>query len=195
VIELITDWLSPGIYGLYGRATGHLQKDLCQYMLLKTAASSVPFPMAGDCQPTPLQKTLKYPQADLAQSLVRLLLLSPGFCLCPTESLFPPVYGHSVIKSCCPSKSDALGIPSPFAGSPGWEVYVGPRNFAAVKEFLGIIVLQFVGRPPSDYRILFFRDCTPPTILLWLILCSSTCVFFFFLVGSNILLLMVIQQL
>ena len=87
-------------------------------------------------------------------------------------SLFPLVLWNFCNQSCCPSKSDSLGIPSPFAKSPGWEVYVGPRNFAAVKEFLGIIVLQFVGRPLSDYRILFFRDCTPPTILLWLLLCS-----------------------
>ena len=91
--ELITDCLSPEIYGLYGRATGHLQKDSCQYMLPKTAASSVPFPLAGPCQPIPLQKTLKYSQADLAQSLVRLLLLSPGFCLCPTRvAVFPSLW-------------------------------------------------------------------------------------------------------
>ena len=169
--ELITDYLSPEIYGLYGRATGHLQKDSCQYMLPKTAASSVPFPLAGPCQPIPLQKTLKYSQADLAQSLVRLLLLSPGFCLCPTRvAVFPSLWTfcNQILLS---FKVRFPGDSHPFAGSPGWEVYVGPRNFAAVREFLGVIALQFVGRPPSEYRILFLCDCTPPTILLWLLLC------------------------
>ena len=38
-------------------------------------------------------------------------------------------------------------------------------------EFFDIIVLQFVGCPPSGYRIWFYSDCTPPTVLLWLLLC------------------------
>ena len=104
-------------------------------------------------------------------SLVRLLLLSPGFCLCPTRvAVFPSLWTfcNQILLS---FKVRFPGDSHPFAGSPGWEVYVGPRNFAAVREFLGVIALQFVGRPPSEYRILFLCDCTPPTILLWLLLC------------------------
>ena len=43
-------------------------------------------------------------------------------CLCPLRICFPQSCGSSVIKSCCPSESDSLGIPSPFAESPGSEV-------------------------------------------------------------------------
>ena len=42
-----------------------------------------------------------------------------------SKILFPQSYGSSVIKSQWPSKSDSLGIPSPFAGSPGWQVFYG----------------------------------------------------------------------
>ena len=43
-----------------------------------TAAAGAPVPMAGYCQPTPLQETLKYSQVVLAPSPVGSLLLSPG---------------------------------------------------------------------------------------------------------------------
>ena len=59
--------------------------------------------------------------ARLTQSLVQSLLLSPRSCdtrLCALhDSLFPLSCGNSVIKSLCPSKSESLGIPSPFAGT------------------------------------------------------------------------------
>ena len=51
-------------------------------------------------------------------------------------AMFPPVLGSSVIKFRQPAKSDSLGIPSPFAGSPGWEVWWGPRTFPTVWELL-----------------------------------------------------------
>ena len=50
-----------------------------------------------------------------------LLMFSKSFC-------FPLSCGSSVIKSRCPSKSDFLGIPSSFAGFPGWEVRCGGQN-------------------------------------------------------------------
>ena len=43
-------------------------------------------------------------------------------CLSSKSLCFPQSCGHSIIKSHWPSESDPLGIPSPFAGSPGWEV-------------------------------------------------------------------------
>ena len=47
------------------------------------------------------------------------------FCLCSpkVESLFPPFYGHPTVKSCWPSKSEALGISRLFASSPSWKVW------------------------------------------------------------------------
>ena len=63
----------------------------------------------------------------------------------PSKSLFPQSYGSSVIKRHWPSKSNSLGVLSPFTRSPGWEICVGPRIFATMKELLCKIVFQFVG--------------------------------------------------
>ena len=90
-------------------------------------------------------ETPGHSQASLSQSLVASLLLPPGILLVPgthkvlfvpSKSLFPQSCGSSVIKSCCPSKSNFLGILSPFAGSPGRGICCGPWNFATVKELL-----------------------------------------------------------
>ena len=43
----------------------------------------------------------------------------------PSKSLFPQSCGSSVIKSRGPPKSNSLGIPCPFARSPGWEICCG----------------------------------------------------------------------
>ena len=43
-----------------------------------TATLSVPDPVAGHCQPTPLLETPGHSRASLGQSLVGSLLLSPG---------------------------------------------------------------------------------------------------------------------
>ena len=91
---------------------------------------SGPDPTAGHYQPMPPPETPKHTQASLAQCLLGLLLLSPGpgahtvSCSCPRVS-FPQSWVSSVIKSCWPSKSDSLGILSPCARSPGWEVCCG----------------------------------------------------------------------
>ena len=67
-------------------------------------------------------------------------LLGPGahkILSVPSNCLFPQFCGSSVIKSHWLSKSHSLGVPSPFARSPGWGICCGP--------FFGIIVLQIVG--------------------------------------------------
>ena len=43
----------------------------------------------------------------------------------PSKHLFPQSCGSSVIKSHWPSKSNSLGVFSPFAGSPGWGMCCG----------------------------------------------------------------------
>ena len=45
---------------------------------------------------------------------------------CASKSLFPQSNGSSVIKSHWPSKSNSLGVLSPFTRSPGWEICCGP---------------------------------------------------------------------
>ena len=91
-----------------------------------TVVFSAPDPTAGYCRCTPPLETLGHPQANLAQSLVGTLLLSPGSWytqgfFVPSKSLFSQSYGSSIIKSHWLQKSNSLGIVSPFAGSPGWE--------------------------------------------------------------------------
>ena len=53
------------------------------------------------------------------------VLVHTRFCLC-LPSLFPQSCGCSVIKSHWPSKSNSLGVLSPFAGSPAWDICYGP---------------------------------------------------------------------
>ena len=93
-----------------------------------------PDPTAGFCGATPPIETPKHSQTSLAQSPVGSQLLSPaswctqGFVCVLQDSLFPQSRGSSIIKSCWPSKSDSLGIPSPFARSPGGDVCCGAQN-------------------------------------------------------------------
>ena len=69
---------TPGIYRLYGGATGELQKDLCQHAPARTPAARATVPGAGYCRPMPQQETLKCLQVGLAQPSMGSLLLSPG---------------------------------------------------------------------------------------------------------------------
>ena len=60
----------------------------------RTATLSAPYPAAGYCQPTPALETPGHSRASLGQSLVRSLLVSPGFwctrfCLCLPGVYFP----------------------------------------------------------------------------------------------------------
>ena len=95
-----------------------------------TVALSAPDLAAGHLQSMPPLETLGHSQASLAQSLVGTLLLSPeswcaqGFSV-HSKSLFPQSYGSSVIKSPWLLKSNSLGVLSPFARFPGWEISCG----------------------------------------------------------------------
>ena len=84
---------------------------------------------------------------------------------------FPYSGGGPVVKSRWPSKSDSLGIPNLFARSWGWEAWDawGSEPSQQWRNFFGIIVLQFVGRPASRRGIWLYLVCTPPTIPLWLL--------------------------
>ena len=104
---------------------------------------------------TPQQVLLETPghsQASMAQSLVGSLLslfLSPGeqrVLFVPSKSLFPQSCGCSVIKSHWPSKSNSLGVVSPFARFPGWGIsFVALELLQQCENFFDIIVLQCVG--------------------------------------------------
>ena len=102
------------------------------------------------------------------------VLVWARFCLCPPrlESVVPPVLWKSynqillALKARLPGGSQALFKP------PGWESWCGIQNFYnSGRTSFGIIVLQFVGHPPSRYGIAFYCVCTPPPISLQFLCC------------------------
>ena len=105
------------------------------------AYSATPDPATGHHRPTPALETLGHSQRSLAQSLVGSLLLSPGSWhaqgfVCALQESVSQVPWMFCNKSQWPSKSNSLGILSPFAGSPDWESVVDPSTFATVWELL-----------------------------------------------------------
>ena len=105
-----------------------------------------------------------------------------GFCLCPLslESLFSPV----LWKSC---NQILLGFKVRFPGdsqSLCWIPRLGSLMWCSKpsqqwENFFVIIVLQFVGHPPSGFGIWFYCDYAPSPISLKLLLCLWTWVSFF----------------
>ena len=73
-------------------------------------------------------------QVFLVQSPVGSLLPSLGsqctwdFVPSKSEVCFPQSCRSPIIKSYWPSRSDSLGIPSPFVGSAGWQAWRGVQN-------------------------------------------------------------------
>ena len=99
---------------------GLLQKDLCTYCCVQCLwPHSRPLLIhasAGDCW-TLMGKFASFGDSSflLAPGLLRVLFV-------PSKSLFPQSCRSSIIKSHWPPKSDFLGVLSPFARSPGWEI-------------------------------------------------------------------------
>ena len=91
-------------------------------------------------------------------------------CALQDWSLIPPVLWKSNnqiplgFKVRFPGDSQSL-CQTPRLGSLTW----GSEPSQQWKNFFGIIVFQFVGHPPGGYRIWFYCDCVPPTILLRLL--------------------------
>ena len=131
-----------------------------------------PSPVAKPCWPPPPQEALQHEQVLLVQSPVGSRLLSSGswctqdfVCALQDWSLcFPQSHGSPIIKRLWPSRSDSLGIPSPFVRSPGWEAWHGLQN------------LHNSGRMSL---VSLFSSCGSPTRLVWnlilLWLCPSYC--------------------
>ena len=92
-----------------------------------TAALSAPDPAAGHHYPRLCRRHLD----THAQVWVSLLWRHCSFLLgpdahkvlfVPSKSLFPQSCVSSIIESHWPPKSDCLGVLSPIARSPGWEI-------------------------------------------------------------------------
>ena len=96
-------------YGRDNGAKGNLfQKHLCQHAVApRTVAVSAPDTATGHCQPAPPPVTPKHSQANLAQSLVGSLGLSPGsWC---TQG-FVCALQQSVSWSCLSSGISVVGL-------------------------------------------------------------------------------------
>ena len=102
------------------------------------------------------------------------VLVHTKFCFCPPrlKSLLPPVFWKPynqiplALKARCPGDSQAVCWVSR-VGNLMW----GSESLQQWENFFSIIVLLSVDHPPGGYRIWFYPDCTPPTVLLWLFLC------------------------
>ena len=120
------------------------------------------------------------------------LLSSGSWCMqnfvyaLPDWSLsFPQSSWSPIIKSCWSSWPHSLGITSLFVGSPGWEVWCGvPNLYNSVRTSL-VFLFSSLSHPPRGYRIWFYHDCAPPTILLKLFLCLWTWGIFFWWVTAS----------
>ena len=102
--------------------------DLLQKSHAHSATLSASDPATGHCQPTPLPETLGHSQASLGLWGHCSFLLGPGaykVLFMFSKSLFPQSCVSSVVKCHWPPKSNSLGILSPFARSPGWEICCG----------------------------------------------------------------------
>ena len=89
-------------------------------------------------------------------------------CALQKWNLFPPVPWkpcHQTLlafKARFPGDSQSL-CQIPRLGSLSWCL-----ELSQWENFFGVIILQPVGHPLSDYGIWFYRDCAPPTISLHL---------------------------
>ena len=122
-------------------------------------------PVLSCCRPRP-------PEKVIAPS--PWVLVCTRLCVYPprVEPLFSPV----LWKSCNQiplafkarfSADSSSSCQIPRLGRLTW----GSEPSVQWENFCGIIILQFVGRPPGCYGIWFYRDCAPPTFSLWLLLC------------------------
>ena len=153
-----------------------------------TATLRAPNPGAGHRRPTPLADTPGPSQASLGQSLVGLLLLSPGcaqgFVCALQESVFPvlcqlwQLYGgissdllqeglfHTLVEGCC------------------WSV--PPHSSTQTQVWLSLCVVSWCVQgyvwafPVSLAGMRFDSKCNfaPPTIFLGLLLCPWKGIFF-----------------
>ena len=167
---------SPGVCGLYGRVNCELQEGLHQGgsaglppgLLLPGPPSLWWTPASHTSTRDP--PTGSFDSVSCGGSAPFLwVLVCTRFCLCPPrlESLFPPVLWNSynqiplTCKGRFPRDSQCLcRIPS--LGSQMWSSEPSQQW----ENFLGIIVLQFVGHPPGRCRIWFYHHCAPSTTSL-----------------------------
>ena len=110
------------------------------------------------------------------------------WCLC-----FPQSCRSPVVKSHWPSRSDSLGIPSPFVGSPGWEAWYGVQNLHnSGRTSLVLLFSSLWVTHPGVWNLIL--SWLHPSYHLTATSSLSLDIEYLFLVSSSILLSMVVQQ-
>ena len=107
------------------------------------------------------------------------VLVCAIFCLCPPrlESLIPPVL-WIIIKSHWLSRSDSLGIPSPFDGFLVWEAWSGVQNLHnSGKTSLVLLFSSLWVTHVVSMGFDFIMICTLPNISLRLLLWAGAIFF------------------
>ena len=84
---------------------------------------------------------------------------------------FPQSCESLVIKSCGLQDQILRGFPVPLLDPQAGKPDMGSEPSQQWENLFGIIVLQFVDCLPGGYGTLFYHNCSPPTILLWILLC------------------------
>ena len=125
---------SPGVYN---QVNGDLQEALSQGEPSKTAASSAPVPVVCSSWGPPTLADSFGSVSCVSLLLFWVLVLFCFVCDLQDWSLYLPQSCVSlVVKSHWPSRSDSLGIPSPFVGSPAGTPDVG---FTTVGKLLVLL--------------------------------------------------------
>ena len=164
---------------LFGGANGGLWEGSCQGVHPRTSTASVlvltvsqlPPASSGD-PPTLAGRSGSVSYGVSAPS--PWVLMHTLLCVCRprVESPFPP----ALSKSCSQiplafkdwfSRNSSSHCQTPRLGSLTWS----SQPSLHWVDFCGISVLRFVSHPPRGYGILFYCDCAPPTVSLWLLLC------------------------
>ena len=150
---VVLSWPSPGVYRLYGRASGHHHEDL-RWMHLQDCCCQRPCPRS---RPLPAHTSTGDPQTCTGRSGSASCRVAYPFpwalvharsCLCPPrgESLFLPV----LCKSCNQAGLQShipWGSPVPLLDSQAGNCGVGPRTFTTVQELLWFYCSPVCGLP------------------------------------------------
>ena len=169
---------STGAYRPFGGANGGPWEGSKQGVLPRTSAASVLVPVVShSCPPASAgdPPTLADRFGSVSYGVTApspWVLMCTLLCVCPPreEFLFPP----DLLKSCNQipltfkvwlSGNFSSCCRTPRLGSLMW----GSELSLQWVDFCGISVLQFVSHPPSGYGI-WFCNCAPPTISLWLLI-------------------------
>ena len=103
--------------------------------------------------PPALAVWVQFPVESLLLSSEFLCMQSFVYALQDWGLCFPQSYGSLLIKSHWPSRSNSLGIPSPFVGSPDWEAWHGVQNLHNSGRTLSALLFSslWVTHPRFDF--------------------------------------------